>query len=156
MACEARRKEPAYNWVCSEILYTHSPPPATREPPPGGSLTALSTTSWSPSPVSGRLTGRRDVVPYKGKWSLCAEGSLCGNGENTSPTADAVPPLPLESVKVASLPREEQAPPLRGKMEFVRGGFCRKENLVCVVGVDVLGDPCDQRDRSAVGVGKES
>ena len=41
---------------------------------------ALSTTSWSPSPVSGRLTGRRDVVPYKGKWSLCAEGGLCAEG----------------------------------------------------------------------------
>ena len=39
---------------------------------------------------------------------------------------------------------------------FVRRRFCRKENLVYVVGVDVLGDPCDQRDRRAVGVEKES
>ena len=38
----------------------------------------------------------------------------------------------------------------------MRGRFCRKENLVCVVGVDVLGDPCNQRDHSAVGVEKES
>ena len=49
----------------------------------------------------------------------------------------------------------ETSSPTR-EMEFVRGGFCRKENFVCVVGVDVLGDPCDQRDRSTVGVGKES
>ena len=38
--------------------------------------------------------------------------------------------------------------------EFVRGGLCRKENLVYVVGVDVLGDPCNQRDRRPVGVEK--
>ena len=38
----------------------------------------------------------------------------------------------------------------------MRRRFCRKENLVYVVGVDVLGDPCDQRDRRAVGVEKES
>ena len=50
--------------------------------------------------------------------------------------------------KVASLPR--------WGMGFVRGGLCRKENLVYVVGVDVLGDPCDQRDRRAVGVEKKS
>ena len=42
------------------------------------------------------------------------------------------------------------------RLEFVCGGLCRKENLVYVVGVDALGDPCDQRDRSAVGVGKKS
>ena len=45
---------------------------------------------------------------------------------------------------------------LRWGVNRVRGGLCRKENLVCVVGVDVLGDPCDQRDRRAVGVEKES
>ena len=47
-------------------------------------------------------------------------------------------------------------PPVSGReRECVRRGFCRREKFICVVGVDVLGDPCDQRDRSAVGVEKE-
>ena len=70
-----------------------------------GWLTALSTTSWSPSPVSGRLRSLRSCDGERG---------------------------------------------------FVRGGGCRREKFICVVGVDVLGDPCDQRDRRAVGVEKKA
>ena len=81
---------------------------------------------------------------------------MCAEGKANRPLHHFVVPLPREwEAKVASLPREEQAPPLQCKIKFVRGRFCRREKFIRVVGVDVLGDPCDQRDRSAVGVGKE-
>ena len=72
---------------------------------------------------------------------MCAEGGVCGVGDNTSPTAGAVPPLPLESVK-GSLRSHGRSKPLPyDRLVFVRGWFCRREKFIRVVGVDVLGDP---------------
>ena len=72
---------------------------------------------------TGSLSGRRDVVPYKGKWSSCAEWEFVRSCYLRRPLHHFVVPLPREwEAKVASLPREEQAPPLRWGMVFVCGG----------------------------------
>ena len=63
---------------------------------------------------TGSLSGRRDVVPYKGKWSSCAEWEFVRSCYLRRPLHHFVVPLPREwEAKVASLPR-------RG-MGFVRG-----------------------------------
>ena len=59
--------------VCDKMICTHSPPPdVVGSPLPEG--------AYGVAPL-----------PKVGKWSLCADGSLCGFCSNYSSTANAVP-----------------------------------------------------------------
>ena len=65
-------------------------------------------------------------TPFRGgKESLCAEGSVCGNGVNCP-----LSPTTWELSLRASLSGRRDVVPYGGEMEFVRGRFCKRRLFI--------------------------